>query len=131
MNEIVVATAAIIQNDSGILICKRRDGDNFGGLWEFPGGKLEWGESPIECLKREIKEELDIEVFDLKLYDIVSIPYPNGRHFILIFYTVGGFEGNPKPIECSEFIWAEKNDLETLDFLKADEGISKKLAKSI
>ena len=131
MNEIVVATAAIIQNDSGILICKRRDGDNFGGLWEFPGGKLEWGESPIECLKREIKEELDIEVFDLKLYDIVSMPYPNGHHVILIFYTVGSFEGNPKQIECSEFIWAKKNDLENLDFLKADEGISKKLAKSI
>jgi len=55
-------TAAVIENNGRILICRRREGERFGGLWEFPGGKTEPGESPEKALSREIREELDLEI---------------------------------------------------------------------
>ena len=54
-------TAAVIEKDGRILIAKRRIGDRHGGRWEFPGGKIDSGETPEECLKRELREELGIE----------------------------------------------------------------------
>lgn len=58
---IIKVTAAIIEKNSKILIAQRKVGSNLGGRWEFPGGKLEAGETPEHCLKRELREELGIE----------------------------------------------------------------------
>ena len=55
-----IVTAAVIERDGHILIAKRRQGSRFAGKWEFPGGKLEKGETPEQCLKRELQEELEI-----------------------------------------------------------------------
>lgn len=58
----IEVTAAVIENGGRILICRRRTGEPNGGLWEFPGGKIEPGESAEEALRREIKEELDLDI---------------------------------------------------------------------
>lgn len=55
-------TAAIILKDNRVLIAQRAPGENLAGKWEFPGGKVEHGETPKECLKREISEELDVDI---------------------------------------------------------------------
>ena len=61
--KMIRVTAAIIESENKILIAQRKAKDNlFGGLWEFPGGKIEDGETPEECMARELKEELEIEV---------------------------------------------------------------------
>lgn len=97
MTTIVRVTAAIISNDGRILITQRLPNDRFAGFWEFPGGKVENGESPEECLKRELWEELEMEAVigtplgsSIYHYDHISIElmvfraYWNGRPFKLV-----------------------------------------------
>lgn len=67
-------TAAIIQKNNSILICQRPEGKNYASLWEFPGGKVEPGESLETCLKRELREELDIEVKNLHPIQVIEKP---------------------------------------------------------
>ena len=74
MKSIVVCAAAIIKN-SEVFVTKRGYGD-FKGKWEFPGGKLESNESIFDCIKREIKEELDADVSPIKLIKTVEYDYP-------------------------------------------------------
>ncbi|BBO85021.1 hypothetical protein DSCO28_55870 [Desulfosarcina ovata subsp. sediminis] len=62
MPDIIKVTAAILEKNSRIIIAQRKNSDHLSGLWEFPGGKIEPGESPEACLSRELKEELDIDV---------------------------------------------------------------------
>lgn len=62
MRKIIKVTAAILENDGRILIAQRKSSDHLSGKWEFPGGKIEHGETPEECLARELKEEFDIYV---------------------------------------------------------------------
>lgn len=57
-----IVTAAVIRKSDTVLLTRRKPGEKLAGMWEFPGGKIELGESPEECLKRELKEELGIEV---------------------------------------------------------------------
>ncbi|MDP9104250.1 MAG: NUDIX domain-containing protein, partial [Pseudomonadota bacterium] len=59
---LLVAAAALVDVDGRVLICQRPEGKQLAGLWEFPGGKLEAGETPEQCLIRELNEELGIEV---------------------------------------------------------------------
>ena len=70
----LLVTAALIEQDGLMLIAQRRLDDNFPGYWEFPGGKIEPGESPEEALQRECKEELDIEIEVGRIYDVVFSP---------------------------------------------------------
>ena len=78
MGELTFVTAAVIEEQGKVLIARRKVGDRFGGRWEFPGGKIEPGELPEEALKRELREELDIEVqvgdlicsFAFRIHDI-------------------------------------------------------------
>lgn len=117
----IEVAAAVIESDGQILICRRREGERFGGFWEFPGGKIEEGESPEEALGREIREELDL---DIDVGDrIASFSYgepPDG--FVLI-----GFFARLKP-ETPELIlkdhaearWVRPAELDRFDFAPAD-----------
>lgn len=72
----IEVAAAIIENDQGqILIARRRQGKSQGGLWEFPGGKLEAGESPEACLVRELREEMNIEIVPYAPYGVNEHDY--------------------------------------------------------
>lgn len=73
-------TAAILFRDSKVLIAKRKGGKHLGGKWEFPGGKVEPGETPEECLARELEEEFDIKArIDLISYDLAEADIPIAR----------------------------------------------------
>ena len=74
----IEVTAAVIENGGRILICRRRTGEPNGGLWEFPGGKIEPGESAEEALRREIKEELDLDIEVGERLGVVSGGGPSG-----------------------------------------------------
>jgi len=80
MKKIVKVTAAILEKDGRIIIALRKSSDHLSGKWEFPGGKIEPGETPEECLSRELKEEFDIDVTigehlgsNIHHYDHISI----------------------------------------------------------
>lgn len=112
-------TAAVIEKDGKILIAKRHKGDMHGGRWEFPGGKVELGETPEECLKRELKEELGIEaeVGDFVCaseFTYMLIPME------LLVYRAKWISGDLKALDHDELKWVEPDELRKYDFVKAD-----------
>jgi len=79
-------TAAIILKDNLVLIAQRAPSDILAGKWEFPGGKLELGETPQECLKREIREELDADIEVLDFFGESIYAYHNGTIKLMAFW---------------------------------------------
>jgi 8-oxo-dGTP diphosphatase len=126
----IKVTAAVIEKDGKILIARRKKSDRMGGKWEFPGGKLGPGETPEECLKRELKEELDIEaeigefICSTK-FSYMLVPLE------LMVYRARHISGELKALDHDELVWAEPGDLEKYDFVKADVTVVKKLMKDI
>ncbi len=88
VNEIILVTAAIIEQNRKYLITQRPDdGRPNSGEWEFPGGRVKYGEHPEKCLEREIEEELGIMVKTQELFGLSSQVYNDGRHVVLLgFY---------------------------------------------
>ena len=121
-------SAAIIFNDTRnrILIARRNPGGPHGNLWEFPGGKLEPGESAEACLRREIKEELGIELSHVTPYMEVSHEY---APFSITLHTFTCLiaEGVPRPLQCREIRWIEIKELPGFPFPGADRAVVARL----
>ena len=124
-----IVTAAVIESDGNILIAKRKQGSRFAGKWEFPGGKLEKGETPEQCLKRELQEELAIttEVGDL----ICSSDYNYTPEFTirLLAYRTTVISGVFNLNDHDEIRWVKPTDLAKYDFPEADKPIVDLLIK--
>lgn len=113
----------VVVADAKVLVCRRRDDDAWGGYWEFPGGKCEAGESAVECVRRELREELGIEVH-------IDRPLPPLEHFyaerdrlvkLLPFLCrLANTSPPPRAIEVAEHRWCDPRDLPTLRFLPAN-----------
>lgn len=119
---ILFVVAAALTNESGaILLQKRPDHASMGGLWEFPGGKVETGESPEVALARELFEELGISV---NLKDLVPETFasePLGdRNLLLLLYRCVHWEGTPTPHFASEIRWVHPNEMAKLPMPPAD-----------
>jgi mutator protein MutT len=119
--------AALIYENGLYLISRRKEEDSFGGFWELPGGKKEVGETLEQCVIRELKEELDIEVYIRKFFKIVTYHYPV-RSVRLNIFLCGVKSGEPKAIECSEFAWVKPQDLKTYQFPEADQTLIEEVA---
>jgi 8-oxo-dGTP diphosphatase len=122
-------TAAIIIKSGKILICQRSKTDNLSGKWEFPGGKIEPGETPEECLKREIKEELSIEVEVCGKFGESIYEYPAGEIKLMAFYAdwkSGDIELNVH----DSFEWVSKESIGEFNFAPADIPFVNKIAES-
>jgi 8-oxo-dGTP diphosphatase len=130
MNEPKKVTAAIWRKDRKILIAKRQSGDTFEGKWEFPGGKIEEGENPEQCLRRELLEEFGIDAIIGRLLCIVSYTYAEGS-ISLYAYEVSQSGGDFKLSAHDEVQWAELQELDMYDFLEADKLIIEKLVGEI
>lgn len=115
-----VIGVAVIWNDAGkILIDRRKQSGLLGGLWEFPGGKVEPGETIEACIQREIKEELgiDIEVGDRLI--VVDHTYTH-FHVTLNVHHCRHLSGEPQAIECDEVRWVELAEMDQFPFPKAN-----------
>ncbi|WP_019262436.1 (deoxy)nucleoside triphosphate pyrophosphohydrolase [Methanobrevibacter smithii] len=117
MKEIKVV-AAIIQKENKILATKRGYGE-FINMWEFPGGKIESGETKEQALVREIKEELNIEISVDKFAIDIEYQYPNFYLFMSCFMC-SIKEGSIELLEHNDGKWITKEDLNTLNWLPAD-----------
>ena len=117
-NTVKVAAGLVFKNDE-LLISKRPESVHLGGLWEFPGGKLEIGETYEDCVIREIYEELGIEVKVDYIFEEVLHQYGEITVFIK-FFICNLQRGEPKKIQCSDFVWVKRNDLGIYDFPSAD-----------
>jgi len=118
MKEIQVTGALIKKNDK-YLIGRRGPNEKSPGLWEFPGGKIEKGETPIECIKRELKEELNINAEIGDLVTKYNYDYPNVS-YLLYFFKVKSYIGEFKIIVHDKLEWVSLNDFHKYDFLQGD-----------
>lgn len=122
----LIVTAAIIEKDNKILITQRKKGKHGEFLWEFPGGKLEKGEAPEDCIIREICEELNIEIKVKDIFDVVYHRYEN-FNLLMLVYKCNYVSGEIKANEVEDFKWVELKDLKKYEFLEADIGVVNKL----
>jgi len=118
--ETVQVAAGIISHQGKYLIAKRRAGTHLAGLWEFPGGKRESGESLEECLRRELREELGIQIGSTTPFRVVRHEYPDKRVEIYFFFC-SGHQGQPRALGCDEIQWVGPNDFHNYEFPPADE----------
>ena len=125
----VEVVAAIIRRDNQIFATQRGYGD-FKDGWEFPGGKVEPGETPQEALRREIKEELDVEVLVGDLLETVEYDYPNFHLTMHCFFcTMQAGEVVLKEHEAAK--WLTAQTLDSVKWLPADEGLIEKLREKL
>jgi 8-oxo-dGTP diphosphatase len=125
MNTVIV-TASLIIEQGKVLVTQRKKNSSHGLLWEFPGGKVKEGEDPREALRRELKEELDVEVEVGMIFDAVFYSYPE-YPILLLVYRCRIEKGSLKPIGCHDLRWVTLEELEKLAMPPADEPIRKHL----
>jgi len=119
---LVLVTCAILTDAAGrVLIARRPEGKSLAGLWEFPGGKVEPGETPEACLIRELDEELGITVApdDLTPWRFVSFSYDR-FHLLMPAWRVMRWQGTPQALEHSALAWTAPADLDTAQMPPAD-----------
>ena len=125
----LLVSAAIIIKNGQVLLGQRRKGDRHPYKWEFPGGKVEHGESPRQALIRELREELRIEAEigdELARYEH---DYPSGSRVHLLFFAVTAYAGEPEPKAFEQISWVDLSTLPGIDFLEGDIDFVKRLAR--
>jgi 8-oxo-dGTP diphosphatase len=117
--QVVRVLAAVIRRDGRWLLCRRPAGKRHGGCWEFPGGKLEPGETLFEAASRELREEMAVEV--VAVGDVIFRTRDPGSHFMIEFaeVTIGG---EPVALEHDEIRWFDPARAAALPLAPADRG---------
>lgn len=124
----LLVSAAVIQRDGKVLVGQRKKTDRHPLKWEFPGGKVEHGETPQQALIRELQEELNIKAgmgLELARYEF---DYPSGSCVHLFFFTVPFYEGEPVNQVFEQICWLDRSALTLLDFLEGDADFVRRLA---
>ena len=120
--------AAILRRNDKILICRRGPGGSCGYLWEFPGGKIEQGETPEACLRRELREELGVEADVQELFMRTAHAYPT-KNVELFVFKAAIRAGSPVLHVHQDARWVSAAEIGGLDWLEADQPIVAKLVK--
>ena len=121
MKIVLVAAVALIDRDGRVLLAQRPAGKSLAGLWEFPGGKVEPGESPETALIRELHEELGIETWSSCLAPLTfaSHAYPD-FHLLMPLFACRRWQGVPQPREGQNLAWVRAAELSTYPMPPAD-----------
>ncbi len=125
--ERIVVTAAVIQRDGALLVTRRLEGTHLGGFWEFPGGKCDPGESHVECLEREILEELGTNVRVGP--EIFSIEHTYPERVVELHFFECELTGEPSPLLGQEMRWVPRAELHALNFPPADAALIEALTR--
>lgn len=126
MSRIIEVSAALIFHNGKLLITQRHADSHLGGLWEFPGGKREANETFEQCLVREIREELGIEISVGELFEEISHDYPE-KSVRLKFFICELISGMPKLMGCAAIKWIGKKELKDFEFPAADARLLERL----
>ncbi len=114
MTEIAVG---ILQRNGKILTCQRKNGGRYELKWEFPGGKLESGETIEQCLRRELREELSLEIHSVHRIQTDTAYYEDGGLFHVSYCFITGFNGEPQNNVFEQIRWVTLNELKEMDAL--------------
>ena len=115
----MAVVAGVVRRDGQVMLCQRRPEVHNGLKWEFPGGKIEPGESPEAALARGVRAELDLQVEGGRVSDAVHHRYPD-REGLVLFYDCGVARGEPRVGDCNAVAWAWPEALRGYDFAGAD-----------
>jgi len=125
--EAIEVVAAVIERDGKLLITRRPEGSHLSGLWEFPGGKPQPGETFEQALRREIDEELGAEVSVGERIETIEWQYPDKRVRLVFFRC--DVRGEPRPLEGQEMAWVTPADLARYEFPPADATLIQRLRR--
>lgn len=126
----MIVVAALIKAEGKLLVCQRRRTDSFGLMWEFPGGKLEHGETPSEALARELQEELGVVAqIGPEIFRTRHRYFELGEELDLIFFGATVDAAAVRNLAFEKMEWREPQTLHELNFLPADREFVTKLAK--
>jgi 8-oxo-dGTP diphosphatase len=120
--------AGLLERGGQVLICRRLAGQPHALKWEFPGGKVEPGEEPRAAIRRELAEELGIEVVSAAEMERYSFEYPGRAPILLIFFRVTEFRGEPRNLQFDQMRWEPPDALPAFDFLEGDLDFVRRLA---
>jgi 8-oxo-dGTP diphosphatase len=123
----LVVSAAIVERDGRVLVTRRQPGVHLEGLWEFPGGKCEAGETLDQCLRREMREELGVDVEVGAELFTVAHDYRDRR--VELHFLRCAFEGDPVPQLGQELRWMTRDDLDPAAFPPADAELIRRLRR--
>lgn len=126
---LVDVTAAVIGGPDGrILVCSRPAGTHMAGKWEFPGGKIEPGETAEACIRREIREELGMEISVGPVLTVMEHDY--GVKYVRVTFFLAVSDDIPVAKDGQDFRWISPEDMESVDFLDADRPVSAEIGKN-
>lgn len=114
----LVVVAAVIERDGRLLVTRRLDGTHLSGLWEFPGGKCEPGETHEGCLEREILEELNVRAAVGP--EILTTEHSYPTRTVRLHFRQCTIDGDPQPVLGQQMRWVARHELDTLQFPEAD-----------
>ena len=124
MTIVLVGAVALIDGDGRVLLAKRGEQGFLGGLWEFPGGKLEPGETPEEAVIRELREELGIETWGNCLAPLTFASHAyDSFHLLMPLFVCRKWEGIPRPLVHQCLTWVRAGDLHSYPMPPADRPI--------
>jgi mutator protein MutT len=124
----IEAVCAVIRRKDKFLITLRMEKSPMGHCWEFPGGKMEKGETVEECAIRECREEIGVEVKPIRRLQDLNYDYPHG--FIHLYFVLCEIvAGQPQTIECRDAKWIHPSEFEKYEFPPADRGVIEELLK--
>lgn len=121
MKIVLVAAVALIDRDGRVLLAKRPQGKSMAGLWEFPGGKVEPGETPEQALIRELQEELGIDTWQSCLAPLTFASHKyEDFHLLMPLFACRKWQGIPRGLEDQELVWVRANQLSKYPMPPAD-----------
>jgi len=126
----IQVAAGLIVSEGRYLITRRKAGVLLGGFWEFPGGKREPGESLEDCLRREVREELGVEITAPTLFRVVRHDYPE-KSVELHFFRCAILDGQARPLGCEDLRWVAPEDLASVELPPADRPLIEALQSAI
>lgn len=113
-------SVGVIYRNGTVLLCQRKQGARYGLKWEFPGGKLEPGETALEGLRRELLEELSITVGEVDRMEIQTAHYADGGDFEVVYCLLSSFKGEPKNNVFEQIRWVTVDELRSMDILEGN-----------
>lgn len=118
MTAAVDVVVGIPMRDGKVLLCQRKPGKRYELLWEFPGGKLEPGETHEQALERELLEEIGVRPLASTCIRTKRAVYPDGGVFNVVFYLVEELDGEPQNLDFNEVRWVEPREFGEYDILE-------------